>query len=1025
MDTETNPDVPNDNPETYCRLCFSGFYVEPLFPPDAEPKLALIDLIARHVDIHITPETDYSCSVCRMCQMTLEGFAKYCDRCHQLDQVLQRKRLGVMQIQVKVEQQEVMAQNAVGFEQDTIYYLSDTDDDVGEEEENVVQTEQEEPNDENMVDELPDDDDEPINEEIEEELIKGDTLIKPEPYTEDEYGVTQPQLQQQQERVSSEDVVVLLSEDDEKSMEGSTRASSEARIEEHTPEEPTKPLPFEVTSDGAYRCTICQKVFRLMKEIKGHIRKSHPEESQIYSCRFCQKKFSDTGSLRVHTRFHTMDFPHSCDECGAKFTMKDRLEKHVARYHDKNSPSYTDKRFKCTLCPRIFLQDQARNMHIIHFHDVKPADASVEPSLPVEQVFFCEVCQEALESCSAHLQERHSQAGEPGAEPKPKISKRYKCADCPKLFRHRTAYRSHVMINHGTMPHKCDVCGSCFERKAKLTKHKERWHGENAKGKVLERYKCDHCERFFVRNQDRFRHEQIVHNIESPAKLPTVWEGRKSNFPCAKCDRKFPSMKTMRIHFALKHPEVPVRFKCTVCSKLFKHKTSLRDHMANHTGKQPYGCVHCEERFIRKKDMERHLEGVHGAEGEENASNKRERFACKYCPRTLLSKTARFLHVKHNHADKEPISKQVLLSLPDSLTCSHCKKTFTSRNTLKLHVLNHLGKLPHQCDQCDAGFYKPADLLKHKQRYHTGGTSLSLASRFKCAYCPRIFIRKSARRYHHTVFHGMESKKNAMPSSSGSGRATSGKRIKTDPDMEHPCALCSLVFVTTNMLQTHHQQHHPDQQFYYKCPHCPKRTVHRNSYLSHIKVHIGGFRHPCDECNAQFDRKVSLVNHKRRYHGEAAKSQLRFYCTLCNREFVRNQDRVRHQIAVHNYQVQSSTSTDTTPSAGPSKTKVAKIKIKLERGVVENSSTEPAIDEQSQSSTVDTSMESPKKKCFVVSSDVEDYGEVEDDEDDEQHVNDAKEVKEEAPVPTISSVVSIKQEAAAARKGFCEYPSEF
>ncbi|XP_058811979.1 zinc finger protein 271-like [Topomyia yanbarensis] len=1013
MDTDTIPDVPNDNPETYCRLCFSGFYVEPLFPIDSEPKQSLIDLISKHVEIYITPETDFLCSVCRMCQMTLEGFAKYRDRCRQLDEVLQRKRMDMLQVRVKAEQQEELTQNAMGFEQDTIYCLSDTDD--------------EELDDENVrsTDEPPEEEEEVIDEEVEEELIKGDILIKPEPY-DNEYGENHPQ---QTPTMGEEDVVVLDSEEEEQSMEDSTRASSEARGEEHVKEEPTKPLPFEVTTDGAYGCTICQQTFRLMKEIKGHIRKDHPQESQIYSCKFCQKKFSDTGSLRVHTRFHTMDFPFSCDDCGAKFTMKQRLEKHVARYHDKESPSYTDKRFTCTLCPRVFLQEQARNMHIIHFHEVKPVDAAVEPSLPVEQVFYCEVCQEPFETCSEHLQERHPGAGKEGGEPRPKITKRYKCADCPKLFRHRTAFRSHVMINHGTMPHKCDICGSCFERRTKLIHHKERWHGENAKNKVLERYKCDHCERFFVRNQDRFRHEQIIHSIESPAKLPTVWEGRKSNFPCAKCDRKFPSMKTMRIHFALKHPEVPVRFKCTVCSKLFKHKTSLRDHMVNHTGQQPYGCVHCEERFVRKKDMERHLEGVHGAEGADSSEQK-ERFACKYCPRTLLSKTARYLHVKHNHADKEPISKQVLLSLPDSLTCSHCKKTFTSRNTLKLHVLNHLGKLPHQCDTCDAGFYKPADLLKHKQRYHSAGSSVSLASRFKCAYCPRIFIRKSARRYHHTVFHGMESRKNVLtPSSRPTGSVR--KRIKVDPDMEHPCALCSLVFVTTSMLQTHHQQQHPEQDFFYKCPHCPKRTVHRNSYLSHIKVHIGGYRHPCDECNAQFDRKVALVNHKRRYHGEAAKSNLRFYCTLCNREFVRNQDRVRHQIAVHNYQVQGS---NANPSPGPSKpslssakTKVGKLKVKQERIVADHTNLEGPIDEPNQSSEiVPSDSKTNKKKGFVVDSDVEDYGEIDDGTLHQERVDEGDgEVSEEAIVPTISSVVSIKQEAIASRKGYTDYPSEF
>ncbi|XP_055618902.1 zinc finger protein 84-like [Toxorhynchites rutilus septentrionalis] len=1022
MDNEAIPDVPNDDPETYCRLCFSGFYVEPVFPHDAEPKQDLLDLIAKHVEIHITPEADYPCSVCRMCQMTLEGFHKYRERCRRLDEVLQQKRLEMIHMRVKVEHQEQLAQNAVGFEDNTIYCLSDTDDeDLGEEVMDGVHGDLGE-----------DHQDELLDEEVEEELIKGDILLKPEPYDMDEYGQTSHGVASTHpvESYGKDDVVVLDSEEDEEqSMEASTRASSEAHGEDYAKDEPTKSLPFEVTSDGAYRCTICKETFRLMKEIKTHIRKDHPQESQIYSCRFCAKKFSDTGSLRVHTRFHTMDFPYSCDECGAKFTMKNRLEKHTARYHDKDSPSYTDKRFTCSLCPRIFLQEQARNMHITHFHDVKLTDVPVEANLSLQQVLFCEQCNESFDSngtFNEHNQKHHqTESEETNEKSKTKVAKRYKCPDCSKLFRHRTAFRSHIMINHGTMPHKCDVCGSCFERKTKLTKHKERWHGENAKNKVLERYKCDHCERYFVRNQDRVRHEQIVHSIESPAKLPAVWEGRKSNFPCSKCDRKFPSMKTMRIHFSLKHPEVPVRFKCTVCSKLFKHKTSLRDHMANHTGQQPYGCVHCEERFVRKKDMERHLEAAHGADGA--TIEHKETFACGYCPRKLLSKTARALHIRHHHSDKEDFTKQVLLSLPDSLVCSHCDKVFTNRNTLKLHVLNHLGKLPHQCDQCDAGFYKPADLLKHKQRYHTGGSSLSLASRFKCAYCPRIFIRKSARRYHHTVFHGMLSKKN-VPAKPGAK-----KRIKPDPDMEYPCALCSLVFVTVPMLETHHQQHHSDQEFFYKCPHCPKRTTHRNTYLSHIKVHVGGYRHPCDECNAQFDRRILLVSHKRLYHSTSGKETPRFQCSLCPREFIRNQDRVRHQVNAHNYRVQGSNA----QSPGPSKPTVKgkgkiKLKIKKERMVHESTTQDGESQQQQQVDAKTEAVVERSRDGFYVSSDVEEYEIPDDDEEDatqdgaQQNPKEGDaETESQASVPTISNVVSIKQEAISARRGYSEYPSEF
>ncbi|KAL9693762.1 hypothetical protein quinque_013047 [Culex quinquefasciatus] len=1020
MDTDTIPDVPNDNPETYCRLCFSGFYVEPVYPRDGPPRDALLDLISQHVDIHLSPDADHSCMVCRMCQMTLESFHKYRTRCRALDEVLQRRRLELAEFRVKEEPAEQPAP-VRGFERDTIYCLSDSDDDecggggdqAGEELEP-----------EDVYEEVDEDE-----EADEEDLIRGDMLVKPEPYGVDgraaDYeeggGVGQeeyrepPMLIRKRERVDTNEVVLLDSDeedgggggggegdDGERSMAASTRASSEAPGQADDPE-PDRALPYEVTEDGAYRCTICKESFRLMKEIKLHIRKAHPKDSLIYSCKHCPKKFWDLSVLRVHNRYHTMDFPFTCDQCGAKFHLKERMDIHVAKYHDKNSPQYSEKRFNCPLCPRIFMQEQGRQRHIRNFHEVRPDTLEMENSpLPNSFVYYCEPCEvsfETLEESQAHIAEKHprEEGEEADANPATVVTKRCKCPDCGKLFRSRTAFRSHHLSNHvSNMPVVCDVCGSGFLRKSQLIHHKNRWHGENARNKgALERYKCDHCERFFMRNQDRIRHEQIIHQIETPEKLPAVWEGRKSNFPCSKCDRKFPTMKTMRIHFSLKHPDVAVRFKCTVCSKLFKHKQTLRDHMTNHTGEQPFFCSdeQCNERFIRKKDYDRHMLDFHGPD-DSGDEEKKKRFPCPHCPRKLLSRVARLMHIRHHHKDvseSASAAKQFLDDLPkDSNQCTYCPKVFNNRNTLKLHMMNHMGKLPHPCDQCDASFYKPTDLQKHKLRYHPGGSALSLANRFKCAYCPRVFVRKTGRRYHQTVFHGVKA-----PTRKGAGAPSRGKaRIKPDPDMVYPCALCSLTFKSSTMIQEHHQQQHPDQELFYKCPHCPHRTVNRQAFLSHIRLHSGGPRYQCNECTATFDRKISLVTHTKRYHGTESKNGspavAMFKCSVCPREFMRNQDRVRHQVQMHNYRSKATADNDENP--GPSKP-AGRIKIKQER--------------------IDPKPAAASRDGFSVSSDVEEEAELITADND--HVR--GEAEEEVPsVPTISCVVSIKEEAMAARR---------
>uniref|UniRef100_A0A1Q3F9Z7 Uncharacterized protein n=1 Tax=Culex tarsalis TaxID=7177 RepID=A0A1Q3F9Z7_CULTA len=1037
MDTDTIPDVPSDNPETYCRLCFSGFYVEPVFPRDGPPRDALLDLIAQHVDIHLSPEADRTSMVCRMCQMTLESFHKYRTRCRTLDEVLQRRRQELAEFRVKVEKDADQPAPVRGFEKDTIYCLSDSDDEDGGGDDGGEQ-EGEELEPEDAMEEYEEVDENEEGEADEEDLIRGDMLVKPEPYGVDgraagyeeggevgggEEEYQQPQmLPRKRERVDTDEVVLLDSDDDdgggdgddgEQSMAASTRASSEAPGQADDPE-PDKALPYEVTEDGAYRCTICKESFRLMKEIKMHIRKAHKKDSLIYTCKHCPKKFWDLSILRVHNRYHTMDFPFTCDECGAKFHLKERMDVHVAKYHDKNSPQYSEKRFNCPLCPRIFMQEQGRQRHIRNFHEVRPDTLVMENSpLPNNFVYFCEPCEvsfETLEESKAHIAEKHpnEEGGDEGDESSAaKVAKRCKCTECGKLFRSRTAFRAHVLTNHGSnMPVVCDICGSGFLRKSQLNHHKERWHGENARNKgALERYKCDHCERFFMRNQDRIRHEQIIHHIEVPEKLPAVWEGRKGNFPCSKCDRKFPTMKTMRIHFSLKHPDVAVRFKCNVCAKLFKHKQTLRDHMLNHTGEQPFHCPdeQCNERFIRKKDYDRHMLDFHGPD-DSGDEEKKKRFPCPHCPRKLLSRVARLMHIRHHHKDvSESVSatKQMLDNLPkDSNQCTYCPKIFNNRNTLKLHMMNHMGKLPHPCDQCDASYYKPTDLQKHKLRYHPGGSALSLANRFKCGYCPRVFVRKTARRYHQTVFHGVQA-----PPRKGAGAPTGksrgNNRIKPDPDMVYPCALCSLTFKSSTMIQEHHQQHHPDQELFYKCPHCPHRTVNRQAFHSHVRLHSGGPRYSCDECTATFDRKLSLVTHKKRYHGSESKggspAVAKFKCSVCPREFMRNQDRVRHQVQMHDYRVKASA--DTAENAGPSATQGGRLKIKQER-----------IDPKPAAKTT------APRDGFSVSSDVEEEAELITADNDDVSGQEEREEDVPSSVPTISCVVSIKEEAMATRR---------
>ena len=81
-------------------------------------------------------------------------------------------------------------------------------------------------------------------------------------------------------------------------------------------------------------CEICGKILKNRGSLKVHIRKVH-EKSNFKSCLMCDKSFSDSYQLRVHTLTHTKLKPYECAfaDCLMDFTTKQCLEKHYKNKH--------------------------------------------------------------------------------------------------------------------------------------------------------------------------------------------------------------------------------------------------------------------------------------------------------------------------------------------------------------------------------------------------------------------------------------------------------------------------------------------------------------------------------------------------------------------------------------------------------------------------------------------------------------------------------------------------------------------
>ena len=105
------------------------------------------------------------------------------------------------------------------------------------------------------------------------------------------------------------------------------------------------------TNDGEkqYRCTVCDKRFKMKQNLAVHSRRHTVEH--LYSCSQCEKSFSCPSSLSHHKNIHTGEY--KCTECGRCCESSSVLAVH-RRSHSRQKP------FECTfvLCVSNDSQDQ-------------------------------------------------------------------------------------------------------------------------------------------------------------------------------------------------------------------------------------------------------------------------------------------------------------------------------------------------------------------------------------------------------------------------------------------------------------------------------------------------------------------------------------------------------------------------------------------------------------------------------------------------------------------------------------------
>ncbi|XP_044729120.1 zinc finger protein 184-like [Chrysoperla carnea] len=153
----------------------------------------------------------------------------------------------------------------------------------------------------------------------------------------------------------------------------------------------------------------------------------------------------------------------------------------------------------------------------------------------------------------------------------------------------------HLKTHNDTYDLKCDICGKQFRHNIALLRHLSDHRREKSEVKP----QCGICHKTFYDRHTLRRHIKTVHQDTRP-------------FKCTLCPKSFHDERILRIHMVTHTGER--RYKCDVqgCSRTYTQSTPLAQHKlkchSNNVSEiTKFKCKICSKAFKQKKTMEEHL----------------------------------------------------------------------------------------------------------------------------------------------------------------------------------------------------------------------------------------------------------------------------------------------------------------------------------------------------------------------------------------------------------------------------------
>ena len=606
---------------------------------------------------------------------------------------------------------------------------------------------------------------------------------------------------------------------------------------------------------------------------------SKPKIIPYYKCSNCLTVLRSAEGLKFHIkkRHEGNPRPYQCSICPKNYTKYSHLKEHRLVAHIDSKP------FRCTLCNNLYKTFKCLKSHSIKVHGALCREDSVKFLKCIET--SCAELFYTNESRDSHFEEKHVSNGT-------NKDGRYECDQCLKTYKHRSHLTVHRKSHISQKPLQCEHCDRTFLVEKNLKLHLQR-HADRSK--FLKTVKCSEptCSKFFESEEIRDGHFKSKHEgIERPYQCSVCSKSYKTRsdllqhlnshssdpLKCPQCETTFLYRKNLEVH--LKRHEIQSKlFKCSdpSCKKLFDTEEDLDAHFKDkHEGVvRPHQCSLCPKRYKTPGLLGEHINTVHSSS---------KTFKCDKCEKAFASQKQLNSHYKiHSYSNSK------------AFQCNKCDKAFAVRKSLNSHYKVHgICSSPNsktfQCQQCEKSFGFQNNLDAHMNAHSELGEAGGVPA-YPCGNCSETYETETALEDHRYNVH-TEDRRFKCETCNISFRKAHG--LTSHNNRKHStfvCNICDKSFSYRSRFEEHQRVHTGERPFVCDFPDCGL-TFTSAQYL---KYHKTKHENPitCESCDKVFSCPINLRKHVSMYH----RKEYKFRCEICNQGMYNKSKLKRHMLA--------------------------------------------------------------------------------------------------------------------------------